>query len=45
MIDLKTLHLGDLCRIRDSLQQLAEYGLADNDLLVEVCAEIERRAK
>ena len=34
--DLNQLELYDLFRIRDSLEVIKEYGLADEEMLVEV---------
>jgi len=42
---LKCLDIQDLFKIRDSLQVLADYGLADRDLVYQVYLELEERAK
>ena len=42
---LKVLELRDIFVIRDALKTLADYGLADRDLLYMVMKEIEKRGR
>ena len=43
--DFKDYSIKDICRIRDSLETLDGYGLANEDMLNEVKQEIKRRCE